>query len=389
MKHETKWFWKSKRVDHEGFYKGAQGVPPDESVAEVAAQFDREASDARYNSVTRLKALEGRHQYLNSIANDVQTEWQNVRQSVGDECPQIVMPVVLTIIGFAALISEAVMLAPTFDDFGVADPTLQLVVAFGVAGAAMIPLHWALESVYKRLSFAKTVLARTAGVAVLIAVACLGVMRCRHMAFAAGLSDSPLSRFLSSYPIITTFVFVFVTLAFPIAAAVASTHGMDTIRAWTRYVRARHRAARLPEERMQLAKKIEAEKEKQQHELKGIEERKKSFVSCFRADHELGAAIGAKQPAMWMVWLKATIAGLIALVVTWPLGLISIPIVAAVFLAAWIYYYQARMHPTPAQFFERRSVQFRTVDETPFLASRHATNGAAGDSPDVYRKEAV
>jgi len=370
MSKETKWFWKRKRVDHDGFYKGAQGVPPDESVAEITAQFDREAADTKYNAVTRVKALEGKQQYLASIADDVQTEWHDARQSVGNECPQIVMPVLLTLIGFAALASEAVMLAPSFDALGIVDPTMQLVFALGLAGTAMVFLHWALESVYKHLSPVKTVLARVGGVFAVVTLAYWGVMRSRQAAFAATISDNPLAQFMASYPIITTLVFVFVTIAFPIAAAVASTHGMDTIRAWNRYVRARQKAAKVPRELKSLSKAIEAEKEKQQHEVKAIDERKKGFVGCFKADHQLGAAIGAKQPPLWMVWLKATIAGLLALLITLPLGLISLLVAAIAFLVAWIYFYQARLHPTPQQFFKWRNVQFQAVDQTAFLGTK-------------------
>ena len=71
---------------------------------------------------------------------------------------------------------------------------------------------------------------------------------------------------------------------------------------------------------------------------------------------------------LWMVHAKAVVVAALVFGMAFFAGirlpaLVAIPFATGV--AAWLYAYRARIHPTPAQYFRQQNVAFHVKDETP------------------------
>jgi len=177
-------------------------------------------------------------------------------------------------------------------------------------------------------------------------------------------AENPLAKFLGEYQTLTTIVFVFVTLAFPIAAAIATSSGLETIRAWWQFTTAKRAIIKIPRHLTSAKKMLEAEQEKRKHNLSSLDEKSKRWKSDCLVHHERGQRMGAKKMALWMVWLKAITVAAIALCLTWWLIPVGFMVTGTIFLLAWIGFYYQRTHPSPREIFQHPDVIFRSEDQT-------------------------
>jgi len=136
---------KTQQVEHEGFFDGAHGVPPEKGQAAITSFIDREKAKTQQRSTAQLKGAEAALQELRQLTPEVERRWESVVGRFGEERPKIVLPAMIVVTGFLALVAEARMLAPSFDMFGIADPAIQIVVGFAFALVAAIIFHFALD----------------------------------------------------------------------------------------------------------------------------------------------------------------------------------------------------------------------------------------------------
>ena len=354
-----------RNVEHEGFYHSSQGAPAENSLSEIDGHFNEQQAELRSRSAGPIKEHEAKLEQFRKLLPAAEARQQAVVGRLGNEAPEFFIPILMLVVGIFTMLAETVMLAPIFDAMGIADPLEQRIAAFAIGSVGAVIFHFGLES--ERLSRTMSLLARVLSAATLIFLIALGLARGRQAAFAGQLDNSPLSQFLNAYPVLTSIVFVFVTALFPLAAAVTFNYALRNLHDW-REISSAHRAARiLPQQLAVAQKKLEAEREKLTHDLKAIDENRKKYRQEYLVQHERGACIGGVQQPMWMVWLKATACAAVALIgcgLLFGLSPFTLLIPATVFLISWIYFYQTRKHPTPAQFYKRPNVQFRVKDET-------------------------
>src|SRR5437870_3642357 len=120
---------KTERLEHEGFFDGAHGVPTEKEQARITSFIDREKAQTNQRSTERLKGAEAELQQLRQFAPEAERRWENTTQRLGEERPKVVLPAIIVVTGALAMIAEAHMLAPSFDMFGIADPVAQTIIA--------------------------------------------------------------------------------------------------------------------------------------------------------------------------------------------------------------------------------------------------------------------
>jgi hypothetical protein len=208
---------------------------------------------------------------------------------------------------------------------------------------------------------------RILGVFVLVGLAWAGIARGHQAAFGASLSGSPLSGFLSSNPFLTTIVYTFFTVAFPVAGAVAISFGVKAAREWREFLVAKREAKHLNTVIATVPKQLESEQKRLSHELTHLDETKKEWQKAYLVQHQRGSSMGALQSPKWMVWVKAGFVALVALLVSIPLmmfPLVPIVLIVAAFVGGYIYFHNAWLHPKPHQLYNQQKVEFRNPNNS-------------------------
>jgi len=214
-------------------------------------------------------------------------------------------------------------------------------------------------------SGAKKLVAYTVGGFAVIWLLFFGIVRAHQAVFAAHLGENPLARFLESFPFLTTIVFAFMTLIFPVAAGVAITYGVQGVRNWLDFARAERAHHRTLSKRAAAEKTVATEKSLLAHTLDELTAKEKQLRHSYLVHHGRGAQMGARQTPLWIVHARAVAVALLVLVATVFCGahlaaLIAFPLASG--LATWLYGYRARVHPTPAQYFRLQNVTFQVKD---------------------------
>jgi hypothetical protein len=360
--------WRVLYVNDRGFFDGAQGIEAARFLEELTAEFERKKTELRNHLTKRIKQLEARLETLTRIAPEAQARWERIKNQY-DRIPPLIVPVVKIITSAGGIAAEAIILAGILDILAISNPTHQLVAAAAIVTMAAIIYHFALESTenpgakHARLS---QILAGITTIALIV----LGVLRARQIAFSAALCENPLARFLNTHPVLGTILFVFLTLLFPIAAALALHSGYRGIREWREYTRARKLAARHSAQREQTEKKLEAQREVLNHGLASLEQQRNEWSSSYLHHHEQGMKMGAKQQPYWEVvvkslaWTAAAFLCALFVVDYFPIftpaqavALLTLP-PTVVGLIAWTHYHHVRNHPTPKQFAKQQKVTF-------------------------------
>lgn len=361
----------TKKVEHDAYYQGAQGVPAENGVKEIESYNNKSKADVQKRSSQRLKPLEAQYEHYSKIAPEVEAKWAELKERHGENPPHLAAPLFYLTGGLLSMIAEANLLAPSLDAIGVANPIEQKLMAFAIGFFAATFFHFAWQTFQEnRFSTSRILISRLAGLGATVGMVYLGILRGRQTAFAASLNGNPVGQFMQDFPIITTVFFVFLTLGFPLAAAFALTFSLKDIREWKEYSDAKRQAIVVPKMLIAKKKQIEAERESLDHELKRIDEQNKEWRHAYLVHHERGVKNGAKQTPQWLVWFKAVTAalltlfliGITGLIVTSPFWLLA-PVL--VFLGAYKFFRHQRIHPTPEQFFDVQNVRFHAEADDP------------------------
>lgn len=118
-----------KVVEAEGFRDGTQGVSPVAALEEINAQFKQRQEQENYDSAERIKTLEGRVSHLGQSKEDAERHWSDLEYSTGGMPPHIALPLCAVVCSALAVAGEAGLLAPVMDGLGIAEPSLQYLMA--------------------------------------------------------------------------------------------------------------------------------------------------------------------------------------------------------------------------------------------------------------------
>jgi hypothetical protein len=352
-----------KQLEHEAFYHGSQNCEPHEALAEIESKFNQKMELVAHKATPQIKQLEATIEDANRRLPLATERLQSITARHKGRLPEIAVPVFMVGMGLFAMLAESGMLAPFMDLFDITNPIWQHLSALAIGCACAVILHLSIESLTpKRFEPNTEKMLRILGVFVLVGLAWAGIARGHQAAFGASLSGSPLGGFLSSNPFLTTTVYTFFTVAFPVAGAVAISFGVKAAREWREFLIARQEAKHLNTVVATVPKQLEGEQKKLSHELTHLDETKKEWQKAYLVQHQRGSSLGALQSPKWMVWVKAGFVALIALLVSMPLmmfPLVPIVLIVAAFVGGYIHFHNAWAHPKPHQLYNQQKVEFR------------------------------
>jgi hypothetical protein len=353
---------RARNVDHDGFFHGAHNLSADNGKAEITAHFEQRIQTAKQKAVAKKKKLEARLEHLTKSAPAIEHIWQSVEDTIAPEQLQVIMPLLVTLMGLAALLTDIALVAPSLDLLDITDRNTQLVGAFGLAALGSVLLHLAWTTLEDNGQSALwNIIWRILGGLSAVALFLWGILRGYQVAFAAEMNDNALAKFLHGHPILASIFFVFITLGAPLAAAGALTHGSRHLRDWYRYRLAKRNANRLARQLAETKKRLEAEQEGLQHELERLRHEQREWTHAYLRQHERGKRNGAKQSPFWLVHLVSAAVALTTLIVVWwalAFSTFSLLLPALAYLLAFLYFRHRRIHPSPAQFFKLERVTF-------------------------------
>jgi tetrahydromethanopterin S-methyltransferase subunit G len=365
------------------FRAGAHGTSLVEILREIAASHEQERAKLEEESVRREKPLEAIVQRLERLRPRVDAAWTELLQRIGHHAPPLFTAILIAVLGVAALVIDAILLGPGLDAVGVSDPAMQWVAAFGLAALSSLIFHLALETFESNHLSLETKIVRR-GLAVLAFAALLGwgVLRGLQVRFGADINQNPLGQFLGAHPMLAAIFFCFITLAAPMAGALAIHHCAPRIYDWLIWNRARRAHEDLHSTLCDAQKKLETERATLNHQLRQLNARQENWHATAAQYHERGRTHGARQSPHWLVLLKSTAWSLGGLV----LGCVAGPFLAPLYFAlpggAWVasflYYRHRRFHPTYNE--------FKGLENTRFAAGTDRPNVVPLETPKLLPK---
>jgi ABC-type multidrug transport system fused ATPase/permease subunit len=350
-------------IECDGFFEGSNGTRLETGIEKIQAQFDNQRTELQKNSVTKAKHLEAELEHLDAIKPDADRQWAAILQSHGDQIPSVAMPVIVAFIGILALLAEARMLAPALDLLNVTDYSSQLLSALGISFITALAFHFAWET-FTREDFPRLwkLAVRVMAGALSLGMICWGILRGLQVGFSADLAQSPLGEFLRNHPVLSSAFYVLITLAVPVIAATASHYSQAALERWWRWHKVSRQVKDISKRRAYASKLLESERETLSHGLKQLEHQAKEAKALYARSHERGVQNGTIQEQYWTVFLKSTLAAIVALITFgWFIFVIS-PFFALIPVAVWIgaffHYRRQWRSPNPAEFFDLERVRF-------------------------------
>jgi hypothetical protein len=243
------------------FYQGAQGMPLDETLREVATSHDQDGAKLEEESVRREKPLEAAVHKLERLQPRIDAAWNELLGPTGYHAPPVATAYLIAFLGLGALVIDAILLGPGLDAIGVADPAVQFIAAFGLAALSSLIFHLAHETFEQnRLTLETRIIWRGLGGFAMVALLGWGVLRGLQVKFAADVNQNPLGTFLGDHPMLAAIFFCFVTLAAPLVGAAAIHYAMPRIYEWLNWKRAKQAHEGLHATLSDAQKKLEAER---------------------------------------------------------------------------------------------------------------------------------
>ena len=383
-------------LEAEGFRDGTQSVDPAITVKEIEAQFGRRRDLEDEAAAYRIKSLEAQAETLQRRKEDADRHWAELEFRTEGMPPQFVLPAVAVACAGAAVVGEAVFLAPVMDGFGIADPALQMIFA-GVVVITTSGLFEITKKLYLKRAIEREVshaqhqqeskpkprqignliffgfLSALAFALVFI----LGWWRAEEMIYAASVQTGAWKDFLADNPTLTRLVVVLLTTALPVFVALTFEWGLNGLHLAWEWRKARAIYKRVGKQLDHTRKALEKEFETKDARKRALTQMSEEWKQAYLQNHELGEKTGAWKLPLWWVVLKICAVPLLVLVAC----LLIDPIVAQYILSdgmRWLLYacltigvgvfYAAHAiknweRPTPRQLFKDKATIFRDQQE--------------------------
>jgi hypothetical protein len=338
-------------VISEGFRDGTQNINPGSAQKMISAQFDQKRQKCVHQNALPINMLEAKRLVLQQRKEAASDYWQGLLQSFGPMAPQRIKPLIALITVYFGAVGEAGFLAPVMDGLGIADQTLQLILAAvlvlvssGLCHFLIHHYHTQSESrVSSNTSSERTpqpryfqllttflVLLFAAFVFTLLSL--LGWWRAGELIFAASLENGELSNFLNRHSALTHSFITLLTIALPIYVAVAFEWSFDRLhraREWRRGRRDYHKYSRRFET---VDKKLTAVVLRGDCAVKALDAQEVEFLQAYLQHYDLGKQIGAHKQPTWHLVVK-----IIAVIPLILVGCMSLEPLFSLYLTAGVF----------------------------------------------------
>lgn len=308
-----------KVIEVEGFRDGTQGVSPVAALEEINAQFKQRQEQENYDSAERIKTLEARVSHLGQSKADAERHWSDLEYSTGGMPPHIALPLCAVVCSALAVAGEAGLLAPVMDGLGIAEPSLQYL----MAAVLVITCSGLIEITKRQFRQPDTAASgqreerRNDGgratkkcffialtLLTLAFVSFLGWWRAEEMIFAASEQGGAWREFLSQNPMLTRVLVTLLTTGLPVFVALAFEWGLEGLRLSWEWRKTRRAFYRYSKRLDTIRKALEAETEKKESRLRLLGEMREEWRQVYVQNHELGRKVGAHQLPLWRAVLK-------------------------------------------------------------------------------------
>ena len=378
-------------VEAEGFRDGTQSVDPVITVKEIEAQFGRRQEQQDEAATHRIKSLEAQVETLQQRREDAERHWTNLEFRTEGMPPQFMLPLCAVLFAIAAIIGEAVFLAPVMDGFGIADFTLQMIFA-GVIVITTTGLFEITKKLYAKHATDADSLkrqdksesgpkSRRIGSLIFFSllttlafalVFILGWWRGEEMIYAASVQTGAWKDFLTNNPTLTRVVVVLLTTALPVFVAMSFEWGLDGLHLAWEWRKSRAVYKRVASHLAHSQKALERENETKDARKRALGQMREEWKQAYLQNHELGQKTGAWKLPLWWVLLKIGAVPLLVLV----LCLLIDPIISQYITSdgmRWLLYacltlgltvlyathaIRAWERPTPRQLFKHKATIF-------------------------------
>ena len=355
------------KIESLAFYLGAHGIDSAPVKDEIEAKFLEDTLREKEEPLGKLHDLEAKLQQVRKKRPESETLWQKVRKELGDTPPPYFHALFMAFFGAFALFVDALILAPSMDMLGIADPALQYFVA---AGFAMLFTTWfelcgfsylrAKDRVHRALSL-------LAGCTAVLTLLVWGLLRGHELRFAAGIAGNPLSDFLGAHPFLAAAFFTLITLAAPMVGAFAFLSAWRDFLGARMWRRVRERFETLRNAEVELQGKIQAETERLAQFDRRREAECRQWKETFNHYYNRGQKNGARREPLWAVIWKSglgVIAGTLIVVFLPEFSVVLdclLPVIPGVGL--FLFFNHRRLHPSEERYLKRENTKFAVIPE--------------------------
>jgi MFS family permease len=359
---------KTRQLEALAFYLGAHGDDPAPVVNEIDARFVQDALEEKAEPLRKLHALEAKREQVRKERPEAETLWTRVRKELGETPPPYFYAIVMASCAVFALALDTLFLAPTMDILSIASRALQYLAAAGFA--ALVTIYF--ELIFFMFKKGKdTVVRRGYAIAAYgVGILCLiawGLLRGYQLRFAAVLANNPLGEFLAAHPVISSVVFIFVTLAAPIIGANALHHGFEEYSRAHIWRRTKERFELLRSAEIKLARDVAAVAEFLDHFDKRKQAQCLEWRAIFAQFYERGQRNGATRETRWSVIRKSILGALLASplaffipITVFPLHL-GVPTIIG--YALFVYLNHQRHHPSHERYLAQEHTHWAVIPD--------------------------
>ena len=361
---------KPRSIEATAFYLGAHGIDPAPVKDEIEAKFMQDTLQEKEEPLQKLHTLEAKREQVRKERPEAEAVWQKVRKELGDTPPAYFHALFMAFCGMFALAVDALVLAPSMDMIGVADPVFQYFVAVGFAVLFTAWFELAGLSHLEAKDDVRKGAAVFAGSVAALALIVWGLMRGHELRFAAVIAGNPLGDFLGAHPMLAALFFTLITLATPMVGAFAylsAWRDLSDARTWRRV---RERFDTLRNAELELPRQIQAEIERLEQFDRRKEAECRAWKESFNHYYDRGRKNGARREPLWsVIWKSAlgALGGVILAVLVPHLGLLAeslLPLVPG--LGLFLFFNHRRLHPGEERYLSRENTRFAVIPEMPF-----------------------
>ena len=291
-----------KTIEARAFRDGTQGVSQADALRETEARFEMLREDESRRATDEIKALEADTNTLTQRKADAEERWLRMNALTNGREPEFAKPLLAVAVAFGLIFADGQLLAPVMDGLNITEPLAQLLVASVLVAAFSALLKISVHNYRQPQRKLWLVIAPAAFS--LLALAVFGWWRGAEVVFAGQQSGDGSNTFAADNPILTRLFVTLATIALPVGAAILLEYGLEKLRRFNEWKKARGDFFKFSKALGQTQKKHEAAIAKRDHEREKLAQTREEWLSAARQAHTEGARVGAHKGPWRDVILK-------------------------------------------------------------------------------------
>ncbi len=271
---------------------GTQGISQTDSERMTEAIFEQKREEETKAAADKIKNLEATKETLAIRKTDAEEHWNLMKAFNKGREPEAAKPLLAVFSAVALVVAEGWLLTPAMDGLSTTEFYQQWFVATAIVGAYSVWLKMAIHS-YKQPQRKNWLIIAPAAFSI-VALSVFGWWRGHEVIF-AGLQKG--NNFAATVPFLTIFFMTLTTIALPVGAAFALEYGVEKLRHFNEWKKARDDFFGFTSSLNKTVKQLEAENEKLARARETLAQKREEWLAAARQAHLEGFRNGAyKKP---------------------------------------------------------------------------------------------